>query len=227
MHRLRILLFIIVIWLSCKPTERGTKKKIESEKLDTMHKMRELKIPDGALLWTRSITDNTIALSPYVAKHIAPKHVPLDTALGDANKDGILDLLLVTCNQNETQFRHSGKLINREMLLFLGAKDGSYRFVCRNRNAIPPINGGGQGDPFGGISVKSGSISITEYISSNCKSISRYTFRFLNKQSNWYLDNIINESFCFDYQDYTRDTTLMTKSKRVAINRFDIVTETE
>jgi hypothetical protein len=160
-----------------------------------------------------------------LASHIAQDHIPLDTASGDANDDGVTDFLLITCIPNEDKFRHSEKLVQRELLLFLGYSDGSCQLVIRTRKAIPSINSGGQGDPFGGISLDRGQVSITAYFAGNCKSISKYNFEYSNESSNWFLDNIIHESFCFDYQEYTRDTAIMKKSRRVALNRFDIGAE--
>lgn len=225
MYKLCFAFVIATISIACR--QKGTEKEnhLNRAAKTTILQTDKLKRPEGALLWTRASTVDAIRLPGKLTSYLAPDHIPLDTASGDANDDGVTDFLLITCIRNEDEFRHAAKLVQRELLLFLGYSDGSYQLTCRTRNAIPSINGGGQGDPFGGISVDKGQVSITDYFASNCKLISKYNFAYSKERNNWFLDNIIHESFCFDYQEYTRDTAIMRKFRRVALNRFDIEAE--
>jgi hypothetical protein len=77
-------------------------------------------------------------------------------------------------------------------------------------------------DPFGGIAIKNGQILITGYCASNCKGISEYMFRFLPEKNSWYLDKIIEESYCFDYEDYSIDTMTRRDFGEISLKTFDI-----
>jgi hypothetical protein len=199
-----------------------------------------LKIPqdtrakrEGVLKWNRDELPDRILLSSSIIQYITKGHEPIDTALGDINGDSVPDFLLVTgiiaedslnvdkiINDRRIPF-DSGKL-KRQLLILTGQRDGSYKLGCRNLNAIPCLDCCGMTDPFGGISIKNGQITITEYCASNCKSVSEFSFNYSIQKKNWYLNKLVHESFCFDYQEYTCDTFQMKGNKKMPINKFDI-----
>jgi hypothetical protein len=219
-----IILISSLVLISCIQSTNTTTKKPNSDTIFVTHSDTVKKIK-GVIYWDRESTLTKIILPSTITTYIGKNYEPLDTALGDVNNDKIVDLLLVTCIHNEDSLRYERKTFRRELLLFLGQSDGSFKLTFRNKNAIPCINCCGMSDPFGGVSMKEEKISIINYCASNCKSLDKYNFKFDTKGNNWYLDNIISESFCFDYQDYTCDTTKMRGLKRVAINVFDIINE--
>ena len=219
-----IILISSVIILACRHSSNRTIKNLGSDTTVVTHSDTVKKIK-GVIYWDRESSLTKIVLPSKLTTYIDKNYEPLDTALGDVNGDKIGDLLLVTCIHNEDSLRYEPKTIRRELLLFFGQSNGSFKLILRNKNAIPCINCCGMSDPFGGISMREGKISIVNYCASNCKSLEKYNFKFNTKDNNLYLDNIINESFCFDYQDYTCDTTIMKGLKRVGINVFNIIKE--
>jgi hypothetical protein len=196
----------------------------DSTKADPIHTFKR---PPGAILWIRHENFNDIQLPPEVAKLIGNKYLPLDTAMGDFNLDNINDLLLVTYFTREERLRYSSKPTKRELLLFAGQRDSTYKLVTRTRNAVPCIGCCGMGDPFGGIRLSNGELTIIQYCASNCKSLDQYTFRFDKASNQLLLNNKINESFCFNYQDYSRSTTSYTGRKKTSLSAFDIFKEDE
>ncbi|HEY6435033.1 MAG TPA: hypothetical protein VIY47_00460, partial [Ignavibacteriaceae bacterium] len=167
--------------------------------------------------WNRKYLSRKTFLPTSITKYMAIEHEPFDSAVGDINADNIPDLLLVTSILNEDSIRTNGIIndrnirfdslpLKRQLLVLTGQKDGSYKLELKNFDAIPCLDCCGMTDPFGGIAVKNGQIVITEYCASNCKGISEYRFKYLSFQKSWYLDKIIEESYCFDYQDYSLDT---------------------
>jgi hypothetical protein len=231
MHRQKIILIASLLSFACRQnTNQAIKKPINAIKKsindttilthsDTIKKIK------GVIYWDRESTLKKIILPSKLTTYIGKNYEPLDTALGDVNGDKIGDLLLVTCIHNENSLRYEPKTNKRELLLFIGQSDGSFKLTFRNKNAIPCINCCGMSDSFGGISMQEGEISITNYCASNWKSLEKYNFKLNKKDNNLYLDNVINESFCFDYQDYSCDTTKMKARKRIGINLFDIIEE--
>jgi hypothetical protein len=123
---------------------------------------------------------------------------------------------------NDKNFRFDSLALKRQLLVFTGQRDGSYKLACKNLNAIPCLDCCGMTDPFGGIAIKNGQIRITQYCASNCKGISEYRFKFLSEKNNWYLDKIIEESYCFDYKDYALDTMTKKDFGKVSLKTFDI-----
>lgn len=222
-----IVTFIITfILISCRQEKKkdGKISNIDISKIDTVYTLKE---PPNALKWIRHENFNNINLPSSVTIYIEKKYQPLDTAMGDFDFDNISDLLLVTCFEKEDSLRFDPKTLKRQLFLFAGQIDNSYKLVAKNWNAIPCINCCGMGDPFGGISISKGEVSIIEYCASNCKSIDKYIFKYDKSKNNLFLDNQISESFCFDYQDYYRDTTNFIGNKKVSITAFDILKEDE
>lgn len=197
---------------------------VDTVKTDTFYKPKE---PPNALKWTRNENLNDLILSPFVTTHINKKYMPLDTAIGDFNYDNINDLLLITCFINEERLRLEPKTIKRQLLLFTGQKDKSYKLFAKNWDAIPCINCCGMADPFGGVAINKGEVSIIEYCASNCKAIDKYIFKYDKAKGNLFLDNLISEWFCFYYEDYERDTTKFIGNKKVSLKTFDILKDDE
>ena len=187
----------------------------------------------GVLEFDRRYLSKQTSLPTTITQYIAARHEPFDSAVGDINGDNIADLVLVTSIINEDSVRIYGLLndknfrfdslpLKRQLLVFTGQRDGSYKLACKNLNAIPCLDCCGMTDPFGGIAIKGEQILITQYCASNCKGISEYRFKFLSEKNNWYLDKIIEESYCFDYKDYTLDTMTKKDFGKVSLKTFDI-----
>ena len=157
--------------------------------------------------WDWKRPTEKIILSSSITKYIKKGQEPIDTFSGDINNDKILDLILVTGIIGEDSLRFSGIDLPRELLVFAGQRNNSYKFLFKNPNAIPCGNCCGMSDPYGGMTVKLGQIIINEYCASNWKSISEYRFSYNTRLSDWLLDTVITESYAFDHKYYTLDTT--------------------
>jgi hypothetical protein len=232
MSKLIVLILSFLALFSCS---ENSSKIGEAKKIDNNFTI----LPDsvikrkGVLEFDRRDLSKQTLLPATITQYIAAGHEPFDSAVGDINGDNIADLLLVTSTINEDSVRTYGILndknfrfdslpLKRQLLVFTGQKDGSYKLACKNLNAIPCLDCCGMTDPFGGVAIKYGQILITQYCASNCKGISEYRFKFLNAKNNWYLDKIIEESYCFDYEDYSLDTMTKKDFGKVSLKTFDI-----
>ena len=207
----------------------------EATKTDSSSSIRSDSVTKrkGVVEFRRKYLSRQTILPAIVTMYITAGHEPFDSAVGDITGDNIADLLLVTSIVNEDSVRTYGILndkgfrfdslpLRRQLLVFVGQKNGTYKLGCQNSNAIPCLDCCGMTDPFGGIAIKDGEIVITEYCASNCKGVSEHRFKYLSSDSNWYLDKVIEESYCFDYQDYSLDTLTVRDFGKVSIKKFDI-----
>lgn len=187
----------------------------------------------GILEFDRSYLSKDAILPVSITKYITKGHEPFDSAVGDINDDNLPDLLLLTSVINEDSVNTNAILtdkyirfdsipMKRQLLLFTGEKDGSFTFRCRNWNAIPCRDCCGMTDPYGGIAIKNGTLMITEYCASNCKGITQFHFKYDSAKKNWFLALAIEESYCFNFQDYSLDTLTSKELGRISINKFDI-----
>ncbi len=187
----------------------------------------------GVLKWNRKYLSRERFLPSSIIKYLAIGHEPFDSAVGDINGDKIPDIILVTSiisedsirvNSivNDKNIRFDSLPLRRHLLVLTGQRDNSYKLELKNFNAIPCLDCCGMTDPFGGIAIKDGQIVITEYCASNCKGISEYRFKYLDFQKSWYLEKIIAESYCFNFQDYSLDTTTNQDFGKVSLKNFDI-----
>jgi hypothetical protein len=168
--------------------------------------------------WKRPTEKNILPSS--IAKYIKKGQEPKDTFSGDVNNDNILDLILVTGIIGEDSLRFSGIDLPRELLVFTGHGNNSYKFLFKNPKAIPCGNCCGMSDPYGGMTIKKGQIIINEYCASNWKSISEYRFRYNPKLADWLLDTVVTESYAFYYEHYSLDTTTKKDFGKKSLRRF-------
>lgn len=159
--------------------------------------------------WNWDWPTEKVVLPPNISKYIAKGHEPIDTVTGDINEDNIRDLVLVTgiIKEDSLRYENGKNQLPRHLLVFLGQKDSRYKFSFRNTKIVPCINCCGMTDPYNGMSIKKGQITINEYCASNWKSISEYRFRYSSKLNDWLLDTVVNESYAFDHDYYELDTT--------------------
>lgn len=212
---------------SPKVVEPKTFNPGSATQIDTISKYK------GVLEFSRKYLSKQTILPAQITKHITEGHEPFDSAVGDINGDNINDLLLVTSIINEDSvsvygivnnknFRFDSLPLKRRLLVFAGQKNGGFKLECKNENAIPCLDCCGMTDPFGGIAVNNGEIVITQYCASNCKGISEYRFRYQKANNNWYLDKVIVESYCFDFENYSLDSLPKKDFRKVSIKKFDI-----
>ncbi len=232
MSKLIVSILSFLALFSCRESQP---KSGETKKIATNSKSRPDSVVKrkGVLEFDRRHLSKQTLLPTTITRYIAAGHEPFDSAVGDINGDNIADIILVTSIINEDSVRTYGILnhknfrfdslpLKRQLLVFSGQRHGSYKLARKNFNAIPCLDCCGMTDPFGGIAIKDRQIIITQYCASNCKGISEYRFKFLTEKNDWYLDKIIEESYCFDYEDYSLDTMTKKDFGRVSLKTFDI-----
>jgi hypothetical protein len=190
--------------------------------IDTVPKVRLDSAYPGheAFNWDWERPTEKIKLSSSITKYIKKGQEPIDTFSGDINNDNILDLILVTGIIGEDSLRFSGIDLPRELLIFTGQVNNIYKFLFKNPKAIPCGNCCGMSDPYGGMTIKKGQITINEYCASNWKSISEYRFRYNTKLADWLLDTVVTESYAFDHDYYNLDTTTQKDFGKKSLRRF-------
>jgi hypothetical protein len=98
---------------------------------------------------------------------------------GDLNNDGKNDQAVVL--QEKLTADNAGTPLKRRLLVGLTQKDGSLKEVIQSETAIMLANEGGVfGDPFNGLEIKNGILSLSFYGGSNWRWYSTYQFRFQN-----------------------------------------------
>ncbi len=135
-------------------------------------------------------------LSTQVSKFIPKGYVPLDTAIGDVNQDGINDLLLVVRGKGEdTVFYPTDEEYkeHRSLSILLGQQDGSYIQARRNDNLVMCINCSGvvRSDPFTGLKIKNGFFSVEHGVAEGPQHWETVTtFKYDREKKEWYLFKI-------------------------------------
>jgi hypothetical protein len=218
MHKLCFI--SVIFFLSCgqNATNKHKSKSPKSNPIDL--KKDSTSQVRNAFHWSWDRPTGKILLPSSVTKFVAPGQEAIDTVEGDLNKDGFPDLAVMTGKPKEDSLRFSSHNLQRHLLIFLGQEDGGFRFIFRNEKAIPCINCCGMTDPYAGISIKEGQLTIKEYCASNWKSISEHRFRYASKLDDWLLDTVVTESYAFNYENYELDTTTKKDFGPVSLRTF-------
>jgi len=116
----------------------------------------------------------------------------LDSASGDINKDGKKDFLLILKNNGEEIVVDT----TRPLLLLAGDGKGLYQLMERNDSVVLCKGCGGVfGDPYAGITIKSGFFSIEHYGGSSWRWTRIITFKYDVKLKQFVLHRDAGESF--------------------------------
>jgi hypothetical protein len=107
----------------------------------------------------------------------------LDSASGDINKDGVRDLVIILRNKYETFNTDT----TRPLLLLEGNLKRRYKLLARNDSVVLCMGCGGvHGDPYQGITVKSGYFSIEHFGGSGWRWTRIITFKYDPKKRTVY-----------------------------------------
>jgi len=140
----------------------------------------------------------------------------LASAAGDVNLDGKKDLVVILRNRWE----HMNYDTTRPLLILAGNGKGRYRLLARNDSVVLCLGCGGiHGDPYAGITVKSGYFAIRHYGGSGWRWTRVIAFKYdlgrrtllLHRDSgwSWHLSDpskrteIINRQGDFDRMPFT------------------------
>src|SRR4030095_14481247 len=120
-------------------------------------------------------------------------------ARGDLNKDGIEDIAMVLGGKWENQENWMEKeaedstLPKRKLLILFGGKDGYKKAGTGDKVILCKECGGVFGDPFAGIEIKNGLLTIYHYGGSSWRW--SYTHKFRYQQNDFYLIGKTYESY--------------------------------
>lgn len=221
----KFLTIFLLFLFSCGQQSMTQKQSVKTN--DTLPELRLDSAYPGhdAFNWSRERPMGNIILPAAITKHIKKGQEPIDTFSGDINNDNIPDLIIVTSIIGEDSLRYSGVDIPRELLVFAGQENETYKFLFKNPDAIPCGHCCGMTDPYGGMTISKGKIIINEYCASNWKSISEYRFRYHSKLTDWLLDTVIRESYAFDHDYYNLDTTTQKDFGNISLRNFKMYEE--
>jgi hypothetical protein len=120
------------------------------------------------------------------AKFLPKKNKIIDTALGDYNKDGKIDVVIVT--------EEKGNANKNRTLIVLENEGNDYKKIVVTQKVILCVSCGGVfGDPYASISFKGNILTINHYGGSAWRWSKTSTFRF--QKNEWQLIGIAESSF--------------------------------
>ncbi|MCW3085632.1 MAG: hypothetical protein JWP12_2998 [Bacteroidetes bacterium] len=149
-------------------------------------------------------------------------HLLDSVAYGDLNKDGLKDAVFVIESKDKiTKTLYSDTIIYdteegstaRILIILFQHKDGRFRLAVQNNDFILRSDEGGAfGEPFNGLEIKNGALTIHFYGGSRERWAADYVFRFQN--NDWFLigalssvyDDITHAGSCSTYNFSTKKT---------------------
>jgi hypothetical protein len=190
--RLMIILIGSFLLYSCSNrTERSERTETGDEVVFSQNENRNSK--EAEITTEYMSFFDSIGQQPEAVSKVIPKgFLPLDTAVGDINLDGIDDIILVAKNVKEHTIHDFDDTIqyDRPLLLLLGASDGTYAVVRRNDNVVLCINCSGavSSDPYNDLKIKNGFFSVEHGVSEGPQHWSQVTtFMYDKLQKEWFL----------------------------------------
>ena len=148
------------------------------------------------------------AIDPVKLPETALKFIPkgftvLDTAMGDANTDSFKDMLVLLKTEGEdTVAMFSALQYKRPLLIFAGNAYGQYTLVARNDHVVYCAQCGGQfGDPYNGLKIDKGLITISHFGGTSDRWLNDITFQYSKPRNGWYLSKVVSENWSTYNQD--------------------------
>ncbi len=97
-----------------------------------------------------------------IAEFIPKNYIFIDSVFGDLNKDGIKDVVIALKNKDEDTFAMDEEP-KRILLVMLRLKNG-FKVIGKSENVLMCVNCGGVfGDPFNGIEITKGILTVNHY----------------------------------------------------------------
>ena len=110
-----------------------------------------------------------------------------DTARGDLNLDGIMDLVMVL-SPDADSLSSPENPEERPLLLLLGQKNNTYEEALRHPKVIFCRSCGGLlGDPYQKVSITNGTLTVEHFGGSSWKWARTTTFKYIPAEKDWYL----------------------------------------
>lgn len=170
-------------------------------------------------------TSNTVQsqIDP-LATFIPQGYAILDSAYGDLNLDTLPDLVLILKKEGEeTSSEPAYQPEERPLLILIGENEG-FRLAAQNKRSVYCVNCGGMmGDPYQGMTIKNGYVSVEHYGGSGSRWSRIITYRYDKKEKHWFLHRDGGESFQVSNPDEV-ETTMRTKEDfgQLRFEEFDI-----
>jgi hypothetical protein len=151
-------------------------------------------------------------LKPFVLKG----HETLDFAKADLNADKLPDYILVLKVQGEDTLTYVNE--NREaarpFLLVIRQPDGSLKQATRNDEIIYCKQcGGSMGDPYQGLTAKTGEFTVDFYGGSSWRWTAAYSFKYDKIKKDWFLQTHVASSFQSGDPDKTMEETVIRRNE--------------
>jgi len=109
------------------------------------------------------------------------KNIPIDTAFGDLDKDGVSEMAIVVTTPSSTDYLG----FERRLDIYKRERRRWKKWHESNGPVLPSDAGGMMGDPFQGVEIKNGKIYIYHFGGSRQKW--SYTHQYRYHDDNWYL----------------------------------------
>ncbi len=119
-----------------------------------------------------------------IAEFIPENYIFIDSVFGDLNKDGIKDVVIALKHKTEDTFEMDEEP-KRILLVMLRSKNG-YKVIGKSEDVLMCVHCGGVfGDPYSGIEITKGILSVSHYAGSAWRWLEVRKFRL--QQSRMYL----------------------------------------
>jgi hypothetical protein len=190
--RLLIVLILLPMVYSCGGGHAGSERPAQGGGITLSQPAASPLDNRGIVTGYMSFYDSIGQLSESISKVIPEGFLPMDTAIGDLNLDGIDDVLLVVKNEKEHTIHTEDDTMqyDRPLLLLLGTADGTYSVVRRNDHVVLCINCSGavSSDPYNDLKIKNGFFSVEHGVDEGPQHWSQVTtFRYNKQEGEWYL----------------------------------------
>ncbi|MEK7990054.1 MAG: lysozyme inhibitor LprI family protein [Thiotrichaceae bacterium] len=122
----------------------------------------------------------------------------LDVTEGDLNRDKYTDVVLILKHQDEEQHQEAEQQDDalRPLLVLTRNANNELRLAARNDHVILCASCGGMlGDPYQRTAIKKGYFTIEHHGGSSWRWTKYITFKYVAKQSNWYLHKVTDQSY--------------------------------
>jgi hypothetical protein len=139
---------------------------------------------------------------------IPPNFSILDSAAGDINKDGLQDLVVILRNRYEDINTDT----TRPLLLLLGNGRGQYKLFERNDSVVLCMGCGGiYGDPYDGLTVKTGYFSVEHMGGSGWRWTRIITFKYNATRKQFFLHR--DAGFSWNVSDTGKMTEILNRKE--------------
>jgi len=175
------------------------------------------------------VSVNAVAQNTTVPEELKPFIMPgyevMDVVKGDLNKDKLDDYLLVlkTAGEDTFLFDNTDWDAHRPLLLIIRQANGTLKTVAVNNELIFCKNCGGvMGDPYQGLTIKSGEFTADLYGGSSWRWAESFTFRYDAVKKNWFLQKHKSTSFQSGDPERTMNESVISRSETgdISIEKF-------